>query len=303
MIRRVGTTAAAAICIILAGCTKKAELVVPDRQSAIPVPIVVTADIQAGIEHHIEEQANQGGGYYHLRFKDRDLRLKLVRVHTEYLANLGPRRHFACVDLADTDGEVYDVDFFLAGDPGAMQVTETTVHKVNGQPEYVWEQHTDKTWHRVPADGAPERLLGVISGRDEFDFEYRATLPEIREAARMWLPLPASDAYQTVETLAMPSVGEREILEEKKHGNRVLFLKLTPEDSGKVVAIIYHVRRLEKPVHAETDTDPRSYLEPERLVPINEDFRTIADEVLNGKKGDLVRARALFDHVIERMRT
>ena len=49
-----------------------------------------TADIQAGIERHIEEQARLGGGYFRLPFKDRELRLKLVRVHTEYLANLGP---------------------------------------------------------------------------------------------------------------------------------------------------------------------------------------------------------------------
>jgi transglutaminase-like putative cysteine protease len=38
------------------------------------------------------------------------------------------------------------------------------------------------------------------------------------------------------------------------------------------------------------------------LVPINEDFRSIAAGVVQGKKGDLVRARALYDHVIDRMR-
>ncbi len=108
-----------------------------------PGPKVVTADIQAGIENYIEEQTRLNEGYYKLPFRDRDLRLKLARIHTEYLANLGPRRHFACVDLAGTDGEVYDVDFFLAGDPGAMTVTETTVHKINGQPLYVWKQRGD----------------------------------------------------------------------------------------------------------------------------------------------------------------
>ena len=94
------------------------------------VPNVVPADIQAGIERHIEDQIQAGNGYFPLPFDQQQLRLKLVRVHTEYLANLGPRRHFACVDLVGTDGEVYDVDFFLAGDPGAMTVTETTVHKI-----------------------------------------------------------------------------------------------------------------------------------------------------------------------------
>ena len=112
----------------------------------------------------------------------------MVRVHTEYLANLGPRYHFACVDVADIEGDLYDVDFFLAGDPGSMTVTETTVHKINGQPFYTWQQKEDKTWHRVTIENAPKNLLGVLSGHDEFDFLYMATLPEITEPARMWLP-------------------------------------------------------------------------------------------------------------------
>ncbi len=92
--------------------------------SSASVSTVVTADIQAGIERHIEEQVRLGNGYLCLPFKDRELKLKLVRVHTEYLANLGPRRHFACVDLADVSGDVYDVDFFLTGlVPALMSVT------------------------------------------------------------------------------------------------------------------------------------------------------------------------------------
>ncbi len=108
----------------------------------------VTADIQAGIERHIEEKSSADDGYFTLPFEDKALRLKLVRVHIEYLANLGPQRNFACVDLVDTDGEVYDVDFFMDGPPGNMTVTETTVHKVNGKPLYAWEQKPDRTWHR-----------------------------------------------------------------------------------------------------------------------------------------------------------
>jgi hypothetical protein len=122
---------------MLAGCQTM------ERPSAVepePVPHVVTADIQAGIERHVQEQTRLGGGYFTIPYEGAELRLKLVRVHTEYLANLGPRSHFACVDLANTDGNVYDVDFFLEGDPGSMRVTETIVHKLNGQPFYLWEQ-------------------------------------------------------------------------------------------------------------------------------------------------------------------
>ena len=134
----------------------------PADSAIDPVPHVVTADIQADIESYIDEQTRLGGGYFTLPFDDKELRLKLVRVHTEYLANLGPRRHFACVDLASIEGDVYDVDFFLAGDPGVMTVTETTVHKINGQPFYLWKQQPDGTWIRESVDEASRALLGVI---------------------------------------------------------------------------------------------------------------------------------------------
>ena len=287
------------VCIVFAGCNTSRD---QEQGASDCVPNLVTEDIQDGIEKHIEEQTRLGGGYFNLPYDEGQLRLKLVRVHTEYLANLGPRRHFACVDLASTDGDVYDVDFFLVGDPGAMTVTETTVHKINGKPFYVWKQKRDKTWHRWPVENASQRLLGVITDRDEFEFLYRVTLPEITHSARMWIPLPSTDLFQTVEVKSIEAPGEREILQEREYGNKVLFLTLGPEDSGQTIAMRFQVRRLEKSIYAEQTPVTGRYLDPERLVPADERFGSIAEKVVEGKKGDLVRARALYDHIIDRMR-
>ena len=291
--------AAVVVCILLAGCGTSRD---GDRNASGSAPNVVTADIQKGIEKHIDEQSRLGEGYFRIGFGGKELRLKLVRVHTEYLSNLGPRRHFACVDLASRDGDVYDVDFFLAGDPGDMVVTETTVHKINGQPLYVWKQKRDKTWHRVPVENAPPELLGVIKDSDEFEFIYRATLPKLTDDARMWVPMPTSDSFQKVEVKSIKAPGRQEILQERKYGNSVLFLTLGPQDSGKTVELRYQVRRLEKGVYESQAPGRGQYLEAERLVPANEQFRSIAQKTVEGKKGDLVRARALYDHVIDRMR-
>jgi CBS domain-containing protein len=291
--------AALMVCILLAGCDTSSD---QEQSSSDSVANVVTQDIQNGIEKHIEEQTRLGQGYFILPFRQGQLRLKLVRVHTEYLANLGPRRHFACVDLASTDGDVYDVDFFLAGEPNAMTVTETTVHKINGQPLYVWEQNRDKTWHRAPVKEAPPKLLGVITDRDEFEFLYRAKLPRITDTARMWIPLPTSDKFQTVKTSSIKAPGKQQILQDNEHGNSVLFLTLGPRDSRKTIELSFQVQRFEKPVYEAEDSAVEKYLAPEHLVPADERFRSIAEMVLKGKKGDLVRARALYDHVIDRMR-
>jgi len=262
----------------------------------------VTAEIKAGIEKHIEAETTRGGGYFQFSSGGKEYRFKLVRVHTEYLSRLGPERHFACVDLVDESGDVYDTDFFLSGKPDAMLVTETTLHKLNGIPYYTWEQVEKGQWKRVPVKGAAPGLLGVVKGQDEFDFLYRAKLPNIGESARMWIPLPETDAFQSVELTDVQSPKEYRILEESRYGNKALFFELGPEDGGKNVDIRYRVRRAEKSAYADSRPDRKKYLRSDGLVPLSAEFKRIAAETVAGKKGDLVRARALYDYVIDRMR-
>lgn len=286
-----------------AGSISLPAMAAPDEGASVPAaPPVVTADIQAGIEQHIARQVAAGGGYFRVPFEGEELKLQLVRVHVEYLATLGPRRHFACVDMASADGQFYDVDFFLEGDPGAMTVTETTVHKLNGQPYYLWEQKTDKTWTRTPVEDASKELLGVLTGRDTFEFRYRATLPEIKGRARCWLPLAQTDAFQTVDVRSIEVPGEHRTLTDQLHGNRVLFLELSPEDAGKQVEIVYRVERREKGAYPGDPGEAARHLRPDRLAPVDDSIRAVALRAVHGLESDLMRARALYDEVIGQMR-
>lgn len=262
----------------------------------------MTADIQAGIEAHIAAQARRDGGRLLLPFEGRHLRLELVRVHTEYLASLGPGRYFACVDLADAGGDVFDVDFFLDGQPGAMVVTETIVHKRNGQPFYAWQQGADRTWSRIPAAAASPRELGVVTGRDAFAFRYRVVLPALDGPARLWCPLPRSDEFQTVVLEAIDAPETPQTLTEPAHGNRVLYLALPPQDAGGIVEIRFRVERRETGAYAATLPDREQYLRPERRVPAEPRFAQIARDVVAGKATDLMRARAIYDHVMAHLR-
>ncbi|MCI0537638.1 MAG: transglutaminase domain-containing protein [Verrucomicrobiales bacterium] len=265
-------------------------------------PVVTIDDIAAGIHEHIVEQSRASGGYFKVQHNKKELNLELVRVHLEYLSHLGDGVSFACVDLVGTDGPVYDVDFFMEGPPGAMAVTDTSVHKVNGQPLYTWEQRRNGTWRKVAVKKASRRLLGVINGSDEFEFIYRAELPEITGDARLWLPLAASDEFQRVQVKSINAPGQWRELEEDEHGNKVLFLNAGPADSGKTIEVRYRVKRFEKSEYALREPGAQKYLKPERLVPTNGTFRAIAQQVTGGKTREMARARALYDHVIEKMR-
>ena len=292
----------ACLCAWLFAAVPLFSLAIASAAEVISPPKVTIDEIATGIEKHIAEQTKLGGGSFKIQHQKKELSLTLVRVHLEYLAHLGGGISFACVDLVGADGPVYDVDFFMKGPPGGLVVTETTVHKVNGQPLYAWEQQADHSWRKVPVKDAPPRLLGVINGNDQFDFTYRVKLPQIAHVAQLWLPLAQSDEFQKVEVEGITAPESRRELSESEHGNKVLFLTAGPQDSGKTIEVRYRVRRFEKAAYAVKDPMTQKYLEPENLVPLNETFRSIARGVTQGKNTDLGRARALYDHTIEKMR-
>ena len=90
-------------------------------------------------------------------------------------------------------------------------------------------------WVHVEADNASRELLGVIEGEDEFEFTYQATLPTFTQNARMWIPIPSSDAFQKIDITTINVPGKHQILSDNRFGNKVLFVELTPSDSGEAV--------------------------------------------------------------------
>src|SRR5260370_23829162 len=93
-----------------------------------------------------------------------------------------------------------------------------------------------------------------------------------------------------------------EKVQDRDYGNDICVLYPQPSDSGKTVEVRYHVVRKEKAAYAASGADAARFLHPEKLVPINETFRTLAEKTVAGKTDDLERAKALYDHVMGRMR-
>jgi transglutaminase-like putative cysteine protease len=143
---------------------------------------------------------------------------------------------------------------------------------------------------------------GIIKGTDQFEFVYRVKLPEIKGDARVWIPLAKTDAFQSVseEELSIPVKWEK--VQDRDYRNDICVLYLQPKDSGKTIELRYRVVRKEKTAYPASSTEAARYLRPEKLVPINETFRTLAQKAVAGRSDDLERAKALYDHVIGRMR-
>ncbi len=277
----------------------------PEKKTEEVVKKKVTIEeVEQGIRANIDEITRQNDGYFPITNDSIDLRLKLVRVHTEYLSVLGPNKFFACVDLATTSGDVYDVDFFMDGEPGNMSVTKKDVHKLNGKPYYTWKQAKNKTWYTVPVKNASNDLLGVIEGTDQFSFTYAVKLPENTRHGKIWIPIAQSDRFQTIEVVSLESPDGHQFIEDKENGNRIFFLELDADDAEKEITIVYDVKRIEKSAYLENESDTNRYLMPAPLLPVGDRFEDIALKVIEEKQAStqIAKARALYDHVIDEMR-
>ena len=143
---------------------------------------------------------------------------------------------------------------------------------------------------------------GIVKGSDEFEFVYRVKLPEIKGEAGLWIPLAQTDTFQTVtqEEINIPIKWEK--IKDRDYGNDICVLHPLPADSGKTIELRYRVVRKEKSAYAAKGEDAARFLRPEKLVPANETLKTLAEQATAGKKDDLERAKALYDHVLGRMR-
>lgn len=261
-------------------------------------------DVERGIRDNIALKTKEGGGVFTFFNDTSEFRLKLVRVHTEYLSVLAPNKFFACVDLATEEGDVYDVDFFLAGTRDEMKVTGTTLHKINGKPYYTWKQAEDKTWFTVAVEHASNKLLGVIEGQDMFTFTYEAILPEITGPAEMWLPVAQSDQFQTIEVLSIEAPENYKMIQDDVYNNDILYLELLPEHSNQKITIRYQVERQEKSPYKSDGADLPFYLQASSLMPVDARFTTLAADIIKEKQANspLTKARALYDYVIDNVR-
>jgi len=150
----------------------------------------------------------------------------------------------------------------------------------------------------------------------DFDFTYTAHVAELPADAHqvdVWLPYPTSDANQEVTVTEVSAPFKHEVVKESKYGNSILHLSVTdPKVHEFDVEMKVHVRRQEYSHNAvaslkKTDAKdgrPASvamWLQPDRLVPLDDSVRDLAREVTKDKKGDLAKARAIYEYVVNTM--
>ena len=91
-------------------------------------------------------------------------------------------------------------------------------------------------------------------------------------------------------------------MHDRDYGNDICVLNPRAEDRGRIIELRYRVLRKEKSAYVASEANVARYLRPEQLVPLNQTFKTIAEQAIIGKADEIERAKALYYHVLGRMR-
>ena len=138
----------------------------------------------------------------------------------------------------------------------------------------------------------------ILREKDSFEFVYRVEVPVLENEAYLWLPFATSDAFQEVKLIAIDTPLEWREIEDLHYKNRLLFFELSPEASRGEIVVRYQVERREKSSYPAEERDLKRYLEPERMVPLHDRFRRLAEKAIYGKTSQRQQALALYNHVL-----
>ncbi|MCF6155110.1 MAG: transglutaminase domain-containing protein [Candidatus Brocadia sp.] len=145
-----------------------------------------------------------------------------------------------------------------------------------------------------------------------FEFTYIAEINDIPGGAKkvsIWMPYPKSDANQKITPLLISAPYPSKIYKDPKYGNSILhFSVINPENRSIEVEMKFRVKRYEyirrdfDQVHIRVRNDFDSmlqqWLQPDRLVPIDDRIKKLAEGVTQGKISDLEKARVIYDYTI-----
>ena len=157
--------------------------------------------------------------------------------------------------------------------------------------------------------------LGEPEGRERrFEFRYQALLPVMPEGAktyRIWIPLPAETDEQQIHDLKIVSPVPYEQRTEEVFGNRYVYIDLDPGIYPWPLSVTlgFEVTRKENRVDldvspetvAHAAEDPRKFLRPNRLVPLDGLIGDLSRKHTAGARSDLEKARAIYDYVVSTM--
>lgn len=144
-----------------------------------------------------------------------------------------------------------------------------------------------------------------------FAVEYVAKASEIpagTKVLRLWVPVPQDSTVQTIKNHSFSRPPSRTV-SEPKYGNRIAYWEIENPPAAVEVTMKFECTRREIVTNLEAlredGKDPEGsfgvFRREDRLVTIDDEIRSIAARLTQGKSSTLAKARAIYDYVLEKM--
>ena len=139
----------------------------------------------------------------------------------------------------------------------------------------------------------------------EFSIHYVSHVRDVPKGIkklRLWVPVPKSNAQQTISNLRFQGGHKPVITTEPKFKNKMAYYEVDNPTATFDLIMTFDVKRIEdKSSNATIDKDKRVYLTATKLMPKTDDIRTKALSIVSGKTTSAQKGRALYDFVLKEM--
>lgn len=130
--------------------------------------------------------------------------------------------------------------------------------------------------------------------------------PEKTESAKIWIPYPLSDKYQSIEDIEISgNFINSAVYREPKSGAHYLFAEWQGAFDERVLKLKFKASAKERKITKLKDTgepiptEIEKYLEPSWWIPTDGKVKEISNDIKEGKTGILEKARSVYDWVVE----
>jgi transglutaminase-like putative cysteine protease len=148
------------------------------------------------------------------------------------------------------------------------------------------------------------------AGNRTFSITYVGRVLEIpagTKKLRLWLPVPQDSTVQTIRDLTFSR--DMKIYTDNKYGDKIAYAEIGSPGTTAEVTMTFVCTRSEIRIDLEKlgaeGSDPAGsygiFRGPDTLVTVDDEIRKLADEVTQGKKDTVAKARAIYDYVLQKM--
>ncbi len=150
---------------------------------------------------------------------------------------------------------------------------------------------------------AIERVSGTLT------FSFDLTSHGFKKEARLWVPYPYSDRYQSIENLRMSGTQSYfGIHTDKKYKRLIIFARWDKGIKDRRLTISFHIKRLERLDKTIPFKEPcwdksqfKPYLEPSTYVVIDDKVKRLSKRIVQGRNSIREKALLIYDWVVRNM--